>query len=139
MKNPATASLDSANGSSVTAFLPTIFSTSCSNGCPLLNVPEFFTRSNHKVNLAILFSSGKRSSVQLVARKSSRYSKVVLFAVIVTIFVFLNTRRTRSDDQDGLYDFLVANRTGWIDSTASWHSLTKEWDTLCHGVPPAFR
>jgi hypothetical protein len=30
-----------------------------------LNIPEFFTRSNHEVNLAILFSSGERSSARL--------------------------------------------------------------------------
>src|ERR1700730_7813692 len=112
IKNPAIASLDSAKGPSVTAFLPATILPLCSNGCPLLKFPAFFRRSNHEVNLAILFwiSSGERSLGQLVPRKSSKYSEVVVFAVIINDIHFLNIRRTRSDDQDGLYDFLVPNR-----------------------------
>src|ERR1700730_18287302 len=85
IKNPAIASLDSAKGPSVTAFLPATILPLCSNGCPLLKFPAFFRRSNHEVNLAILFwiSSGERSLGQLVPRKSSKYSEVVVFAVII--------------------------------------------------------
>src|ERR1700693_2554653 len=90
MKNAAIASLDFANRSSVTAFLPATILSLCSNGCPLLNIPEFFTRSNHEVNLAILFSSGERASVHLLPRKRRRYSKVVVFAVIGTRYSFLS-------------------------------------------------
>src|ERR1700676_1350098 len=85
IKNPAIASLDSANGPSTNVFLPVKILPWCSSACPLLTFPSLFRRSNHEVNFAMAFwmSSGERSLGQWVPRKRSRYSEVVVFVVIV--------------------------------------------------------
>src|ERR1700676_409451 len=86
IKKPAIASLDSANGPSVTGFLPVTILPSFERGCPPLNLPWLFSCSNQAVNRARFFciSSGERPLCQRAPRKRNRYSDV---AVVEVIFV----------------------------------------------------
>src|ERR1700722_18463124 len=100
------ASLDSANGPSVTMCLLVSVLPAAARGPPLLNLPSLFNCSNHAVNrfMPSSISPGVRSWYQALFRNNNRYSEAIRFSLIVLSLAgnvgLITIRRTKLGDLD---------------------------------------